>query len=319
MKKLLALMLFSAALFSSRAGVCATEIDRIVAIVGPDAVTLSEIQTEMAPALADINQRYRGAELASAVDKLKRSTLNSIIDKHLQIQEAKVQGIEVTDEEVNAAIDDIMKRNKLDKASFITALANEGYTYDDYKKTLGDQLLIMRLVGRAIKSKISIKEEEIVNYFNQNKAKFVQPETVRVANILFPVKGNDMDAALKDAQDARAKIMAGTPFEEMAATCTGNPDAAKSCVLGSFKRGELSPDVEAKAFSMAAGEVSEPLKTDKGYQLVKIMEKTPGKEATLEDVRPQIIDELTSKQGETLFADWLQELRKHTYVEIRSF
>ncbi len=319
MKKLLALMVFSAALFSARSGVCATEIDRIVAIVGPDAVTLSEVQTEMAPALADLNQRYRGAELANAIDRLKRSTLNSLIDKHLQIQEAKVQGIEVTDEEVNGAIDDIMKRNKLDKDGFTAALASEGYTFNDYKKTLGDQLLTMRLVGRAIKSKISLKEEEIVNYFNQNKAKFSQAETVRVANILFPVKGNDMDAALKDAQDARAKIMAGTPFEEMAATCTGNPGAAKSCVLGSFKRGDLSPDLEAKAFSMAAGEVSEPLKTDKGYQLVKIMEKTPAKDAKLEDVRSQIVEELSSKQGETLFAEWLQELRKHTYVEIRSF
>jgi len=319
MKKFLSLFVFSAALFSSSAGICATEIDRIVAIVGSQPVMLSEVQTEMAPAMADLNQRYRGSELASAADRLKRSTLNNVIDKYLQVQEAKVQGIDVTDEELNSAIDDIMKRNKLDKAGFVTALANEGYTYDDYRKSLGDQLLIMRLVTREVKSKVSIKEEEIVNYYNQNKAKFSQPETVRVADILFPVKGNDMDAALKDAQDARAKIMAGTPFEEMAATCTGDPNAAKSCVLGSFKRGELSPDVEAKAFAMAAGEVSEPIRTDQGYQLVKIMEKAPGTQEKLEDARAKIIEELSSKQGETLFADWLQELRKHTYVEIRSF
>lgn len=319
MKKLLALIIFSAALLSASEGICATEIDRIVAIVGEQPVMLSEVQTEMASAVADLNQRYRGSELASALDSLKRSTLNSIIDKYLQVQEAKVQGVEVTDEELDGAIDDIMKRNKLDKPGFVAALANEGYTFDDYRKTLGDQLLIMRLVSRAVKSRVSIKEEEIVNYYNQNKAKFSQPEMVRVANILFPVKGNDLDAALKDAQDARAKIMEGTPFEEMAATCTGDPGAAKSCVLGSFKRGELSPDVEAKAFAMAAGEVSEPIRTEKGYQLVKIMEKTSGSEATLEDARTRIIEELSSKQGETLFADWLQELRKHTYVEIRSF
>lgn len=318
MKLYVAVLVFVAAALFARAGECATEIDRIVAIVGPQAVTLSELETEMAPALNEISQRMRGDELAAAVDKLKRSTLNNLIDKYLQLQEAKVQGIEVTEEEVNSAIDDIMKKNKLDKAGFTAALAGEGYAYDDYKKVLMDQLTILRLVSRAVKSRISIKEDEVQEYYKKNKARFASPETVRVANIFFPAKDGDFDTALKNAEDAKKAITDGASFEEMAAKCTGDPGAAKTCVLGSFAKGELSKAIEEKAFAMEAGQVSEPIKLDTGYQLIKVMEHAKPAMKTVEEARAQIVDDLQQKEGEALFSSWLQDLRKHTYVEIRN-
>jgi len=316
MKKFLSLFAFFA-LMSSMAAYGATEIDRIIAIVGQQVVTLSELQGEMAPAMRDISQRYRGDELATATDRLKRSTLNSLIDKYLQLQEARVQGVEVSDEEVNSAIADIMTKNNLDRKAFEDALAGEGYTYNDYKKVLTDQLTILRLVTREIKSRVSIKEEDIVAAYNKDKARYSQPETIKVANISFPAPEGDMDKALKNAQDARAQILAGTPFEEMAAKCSGDPKAAKTCVLGTFSRGELSQAVEQQAFKLSTGDISEPIKNEKGYQLIKMMERSQPGAKSLEEARPQIVDELSSRQGEALFATWLQDLRKHTYVEIR--
>jgi parvulin-like peptidyl-prolyl isomerase len=317
MKKLILFLGISIAILPLSAS--ATEIDRVVAVVGSNAVTLSELQGEMAPALNELNQKYAGDELARATDKLKRAMLNNLVDKYLQLQEAKVQGVEVSKEEVDGAISDIMKKNHMESDAFAAALAGEGFTLDDYKKTLTDQLVIIRLVNHTVKSKISVKESDIADYYSSNKERFAQPESVRVANISFPAPEGDMDKALKNAQDARASIVAGAPFEEMAAKCTGDPNAAKTCVLGSFTRGELSSDIEERAFKMSAGEVSEPLKTDKGYQLIKVMEKTQAGIKPLSEVRQQVLDELSTKQGEVLFAKWVQELRKHTYVEIREF
>ena len=296
---------------------CAEEIDRIVAIVGPRVIALSELQTEMAPAQERLNQTLRGEELARAADKLKRATLDSLIDKSLQLQEAKLQGIEVSDADIDAAVQDIMSRNRLDKAGFTQALMNEGYTFEDYKKSLADQLKILKIVTRAIKSKITIDEGEIKKYYEDNKAGFTQDESVKVAHIFFPATSGRMEDALKNAQAAKAEVMAGASFEEMAAKCSGDKDAAKTCVLGTFGKGQLSKAVEEKAFSLAAGEVSEPIKMDGGYRLIKVMEHSPAGLMPMEDVRGRIVEELSGKQGETLFARWVQELRKHTYVEIR--
>jgi parvulin-like peptidyl-prolyl isomerase len=317
MKKLFLLLAVSAVLLPARAAFPATEIDRVVAVVGTNVVTLSELQGEMAPALNELNQKYAGDELARASDRLKRAMLNNLVDKYLQLQEAKSQGIEVSREDVDNAISDIMKKNNMDDKAFAAALAGEGYTLEDYRKTLTDQLAIIRLINHAVKSRISVKESDVTDYYNSNKERFTKPESVRVANISFPAPDGDMDKALKNAEDARAAIVAGAPFEEMAAKCTGDPDAAKKCVLGSFGRGELSSDIEERAFKMAAGEVSEPIKTDKGYQLIKVIEKTQAGLKPLSEVRQQVVDELSSKQGEALFAKWVQELRKRTYVEIR--
>lgn len=314
-------LIFVAALFAvfvaARPASCATLIDRVVAVVGDDVITLSELQGEMATAAGELSQRLRGEDLAREMDRLKRGTLDGLIDRRLQVREARLQGIEVSDEEVDAAIDDIMRNNKMDMPAFVDALAGEGYTMEDYKKNLSDQLTIMRLVAREVKSKVSIKEEDVEAYYKANPAKFSNPESIRVANIVFPAKGGDMDGALKNAEAARAEIAAGTPFEEMAAKCTGDPEGAKKCVLGTFGRGELAPELEAEAFALGEGEVSRPLKTATGYQLVKVMSKTAGGLKPLAEVHDAIVDDISGKKGEELFAGWLQGLRKKTYVEIR--
>jgi len=318
MNKFLSLLLFCVLLLASGLAYAEpTEIDRVIAVVGDEVVTLSELQTEMAPGLERINQTLRGEDQAQAADKLRRATLDSLIDKYLQLQEAKIQGIEVAGPEVDAAIEDIMTRNKMDKAAFAEALQKEGYTVEDYRKNLSDQLKIMRLVTRAVKSRISVSEDEVALEYDKNKAVYTQDESVKVAHIFFPAPAGNMDEALKNAREAREKIMSGVPFEEMAAKCSGDESASKTCVLGTFSKGQLSKAVEEQAFKMAAGEVSEPMKMENGYRLIKVMERTSGGVKTLKDVRTQIVEELSAKKGEELFAKWVQDLRKHTYVEIR--
>ncbi|HEY3347225.1 MAG TPA: SurA N-terminal domain-containing protein, partial [Nitrospirota bacterium] len=157
MKNLLAVFVLVSAVTWAQNASCTEVIDRVVAVVGPEVITLSELQGEMAPALSDLTQKLRGDELAAATDRLRRQTLNNLIDKQLQLQQAKLDGIEVGPEEVEDAIKDIMKRNNLDEAGLRQALSDEGFTLEDYKKNLADQLVIVRLVSRTVKSKITLK------------------------------------------------------------------------------------------------------------------------------------------------------------------
>jgi peptidyl-prolyl cis-trans isomerase SurA len=308
----------AAVLLISSAAQAATLIDRIVAIVGSDVVTQSELDLEMAPKLDELNRTLRGDDLADAKRNLREQTLNLLIDKKLQLQEAKVEGIKVDDKDIDAAIKDIKDRNKMDDAQFEAALAKEGYTLAGYRESLRDQLTIIRLVGSAVRSKIVLEDAEVKKYYDEHPDEFTQKDSVRVANILFPAKDGDMEKALADAKAAKAELDAGTiSFEDMAVKCTGDPGASKSCVLGTFGEGELSKKVEGIAFSMKAGEVSEPIEAPNGYQLIKVMDRTYKKVKPFDDVKGDIVEKLSVAKGQELFAKWIQDLRDRSYVEIR--
>ncbi len=294
-----------------------TLIDRVVAVVGGDVVTQSELDVEMAPRLAEMGKRLRGDELATAEDALRRSTLDMLIDKKLQLQEARFLGISVTDEELDNAIKDIKERNNMDDAQLEAALMNEGYTMADYRQSLKEQLMIIRVVSTEVRSKVMIEEKDIEDYYSRHADEFTVQESVRVANIFFPAKSGDMEAALEDAKKARAEIAAGTTFEEMAVKCTGDENAAKSCVLGTFGHGQLAKVVEDAAFGLEQGQVSEPIELSGGYQIIKVMERTYKSVKPLDEVRGIIVEELSVNKGEELFAKWIQDLRNRTYVEIR--
>jgi len=294
-----------------------TVIDRVVAIVGDDIITLSELQSEMAPSVAAIKKKFAGDDLAREMSHLKRDTLNQLIDRTLQIAEAKRLGITVAKEDLDAAIDDIMTRNKMTEEQFKQALAAEGYTYKEYRSNLEAQLLVIKLINREVRSKVIVEESEAKEYYEEHKDRFTTSASVTVANIFFPAEDGDMEAAEKNAQDARRKMTEGTPFEQMAVQCTGDPKAGEKCVLGSFKKGELSGKIQEIAFSLKEGEVSEPIKMDKGYQLIKIMQKTEAGTKPYKDVESDIFNELSSRKAEAMFTTWLDGLRANAYIEVR--
>jgi peptidyl-prolyl cis-trans isomerase SurA len=295
----------------------AVVIDRVVAVVGDDIITLSELQSEMAPTLADVEKRFRGDDLVRETDRLKRDALNQLIDRSLQLLEAKRLGIMVPQEDVDAAIQDIMDRNKMSREDFDKALAGEGYSFDEYKGNLEAQLLVIRLINREVRSKVLIDEADAKAYYEDNPDEFKTAASITLANIFFPADKGGMEQARENAAEARKKIEAGTPFEEMAVVCTGDDEAAKTCVLGSFKKGELSGKVEEVAFSLDAGEVSEPVKTEGGYQLIKTMNKVEAGIAPYDDAKEFIYEKLNSIRGEAVYANWLRDLRSNTYIEVR--
>jgi len=304
-------------LVSSGPSFSGTVIDRIVAIVGDDVITLSELQSEMAMPASEIEKRLTGDDLAREMSHLKRNTLNQLIDRKVQVAEAKRQGIVIPKEDIDLALEDIMKSNNMTDEEFRQALAGEGYNYEEYRENLEAQLMVLRLINREVRSKVIVEEPDARAYYEENSDKFTTPGSVTIANIFFPAGEEGMEAAEKNALEARSKIEGGMPFEEMAVQCTGDPEAGEKCVLGSFKKGELSRSIEEIAYSMTEGDVSEPIKTDTGYQLIKIMQKTETVTRPYEEVESEVYNDISSRKAEGIFADWLDGLRARTFIEVR--
>jgi len=140
-------------------------VDRVVAVVNDDVITLSELEEEAAPAFAKIRAEAPAAQVDDAIQKARRDILRSMIDHKLLLQRAANRQIEVSDAEIDAAIDRIMEENSLTVEQFREQLATMGVSEGKYRSSLRDQILRSRLLSYEIRSKVVITNEQIEAYY----------------------------------------------------------------------------------------------------------------------------------------------------------
>src|SRR5262249_24735145 len=146
---------------------------------------------------------------------------------------------------------------------------------------------------------------------NNNIEQYTTPEQVRASHILFKTEGKD-DAAVKaKAADVLKQAKAGADFAALARKYSEDEGTAKSGGdLDYFARGKMVPDFDGVVFAMSTGQVSDVVKTDFGYHIVKVVDKKPSTTRTLADVRQQITEQLGSERAQAQASDLAQTLQK---------
>ncbi len=128
-------------------------LDRVVAVVNGEVITMSDLQRELSKR-TDI--------------KDERVMLDDMIDRKLQMAEAKKTGLDVTDKELSDAVNDIMKRNKMDQKEFEAALAKEGLTLEQYRTEFREQMTISRLFNKYVRTGLTVDDAEARAYYDKN-------------------------------------------------------------------------------------------------------------------------------------------------------
>lgn len=274
-------------------------LDRIVAIIGREAVTHSEVG-----------------------DHLGDQAIQSVIVRRLKLLAAQRVRITVSDEEVAAALAEFRQRAGLttDEA-FAKALEAERLTLSQYTAGLREQLLIQQLLAREIAHDLLVSEQEVRTVYEQNPQAFSEPREVQVAQMLFsfPPKASARDVAKsrERARKVQEQLRNGADFATLAARQSDGPEAARGGDLGDFTPGQLLPELEQAVSRLAPGEVSQAIQTPMGIHLMKLITiKTP-RVRPFEEVRQTIEERLLREQGEHLLHDWLSEWRRRVYIEVR--
>ncbi|WP_219834952.1 peptidylprolyl isomerase [Paenibacillus sp. R14(2021)] len=243
------------------------------------------------------NQLYEAMAAAGG-----EQMMNNLIQEELVKQEAQKKGIVITDKEVDAEITKIKKRFP-SEADFEAALQQSGITLEDLKKQIPMQLRIFKLLEPRVK----VTDEEVKKYFEQNKETFGQPEQVRASHILVSTK--------VEADDIMKQLKAGADFAKLAkerSIDVGSKNAGGD--LGFFGKGEMVPEFEKAAFSLKVGELSEPIKTEYGYHIIKVTGHKEAKIATLEEKKAEIRDLILQQKVTELSAAWLEELKSKAQI-----
>ncbi len=295
-------------------------IDGIAAIVNDNIITISEVREAMAFEAVELNERYYGTELDLRRRELFRKTLQPLIDVEIQLERAKSLNVTVTNEAIDRQISQVQQENKLSDAQFEEILQNRGLTMEAYRENIGRSLLLSKIVTSEVRSRLVVTEEELREAYEQQKDRFGIAGELTVSHILFLVpEGATSEEETQARQKADAilqQLRAGGNFAELAKRHSEGPSAENAGLLGTFRTGELLPGFEEAIAPLQPGEISEPVRTQIGWHLIRLENAEAGGYQPLEAVREELSNEIMRTQSERKYKEWIESLRQQAYIKI---
>jgi peptidyl-prolyl cis-trans isomerase SurA len=296
-------------------------VDRIVAVVNDDIITLSELNLSFKPYEEKIRKLgYSNENEHKMLFKVREDMLNRLIYQKLQDQEVERLEIKIDEPEIDQTIERIKEENFYTDEDLRLTLANEGLTMEEYRGKIKEQILRTRLINLNVRSKVVITKEDITSYYKNHTDKYGGKKKYRLQNIIIkvPLFADEREKSKIKAEmdEILAKLKAGESFENMVETCSESSPGAGGGDLGLFGFDDLSPQLQNTVKEMNAGEFTPVLDTDQGFQIFFVKEIVETSGRPLEEVSPEIEKILYNEIVEKKFQSWLEELRNQSAIKI---
>ena len=296
-------------------------VDRIVVVVNDDIITLNDLNHALKPYMNQIKSMgYASEKEVDVSAKLQQDILDRLINQKLTDQEIKKTRLEVSDEEVDGAMEKIKAENFYSDADLRKALSAEGMSLEEYRNNMKEQILRSRLVNREVKSKIVITEQDVKAYYEAHSEEYGREQKYHLRNIIMRLSPMAAEAEKRDVMKRMAgvleKLNNGESFENLARQYSESNLAAEGGDLGFFKLEALSPQLQETLKDLRAGDFTSVLETDQGFQIFYIQEirMIPGKPLT--EVSAGIQEKLYTEIVNKKYIEWLEELRKRSHVKL---
>ncbi len=247
----------------------------------------------------------------------KERLVSELIDEQLLIQAVATEKVEAPKEKIDAQIASIPVPPQMDLAAFLAA---NGTTEEKVRADMARGLSIGTLLESKTEGKVAeATPEDIQKFYDDNPDFFKTPESVTARHILIKTEGPETEAAAKEKIDAIRKRVVGEKAEDFAKVAmetSEGPSSTEGGSLGEFGPGQMVPEFDKAAFALPVGEVSEPVKTQFGYHVIKVeAKKEAGVRALDDELKPQIADAIKNeRQGEAI-EEYLKTLRAEAKIE----
>jgi len=281
--------------------------DRIVAVVNSDLIMLSDVKRELEPERERIARQHRGEELAQRLRTAEYMALTKMIERRLQLQEAKARGVDVSDQEVKQAVEQMKRQGeKLDASDPLNV------------RNVRDQLTLLKVVDREVRSGVMVGDSEMKRYYQEHRDRFALPEEYTLSQILIQLRSPDDTAeALTKARRIMGELKRGEKFEDLALQYSDGPNASRGGRLGLVRQGELVPAIERAIASLVPGGISDIIETSEGFHIIRVEEKKPKQFRPFEEVKFEIQGLVFQQKSEDVFQSWLVDLKNKAYIEIK--
>jgi parvulin-like peptidyl-prolyl isomerase len=297
-------------------------VDEVIAQVNDGVVTLSQLKREMKERVETLKQNGMTEQQANLeVEKHKPELIATLVNEQLLLQKGKELDLtERVEAEVNKRMLEVAKENGITSIDKLhEAMVAAGLKPDEIRQTMRIEIMKQAVLESEVDSKLffSFSQDELRKYFDTHQATFLKPESIEVSEIFLGLAGKQEADVKALATKLVAQLRGGADFCTLAAAYTERPAAAgkKPCKVGLFQVPDLRPDIAAAVKSVNAGGVSEPLKTDVGYQILRVDARTAGSN-TPTFIENSVREVITRERSPKAREDYLQGLRNDGYVKI---
>jgi parvulin-like peptidyl-prolyl isomerase len=287
-------------------------VDRVLATVGNDVITLSDYQ-----------RFIKGLGMKEDGGKVDAVLLKELIEVKVILQEAIRKGVEASDMEVNKVIEEFKKQNNLlSQEDLENMLAKEGINIPDFIRLIKDKVTGLKFIDTEVDSKIVMIDKEVEDFYNTHKKDYLNsPEKVEIKTIFLRLR---KDASVTEITDLKRRVLkitallkGGNSFEKLVEEYADEPMRSQKGRMGEFVRRALVPPLDNKAFSMKNGEISEPIWTEEGVYILQLVNKTDESFRPLDEVKGEIYKNLYNQKREKLFIDLRGRLWERASITIK--
>jgi len=248
------------------------------------------------------------------------------VDELLMVQRGRESGYALGDQQFAQILENIKTSNNLqDETKFQEALKQEGLTMADLRRNLERQMLVSQVQRAEILDKISVTDEEARAFYDAHRQEFTSPSEVTLREILIEVKNSDRgvnvaedDTAREQAQEIRKRLLAGEPFPRLAGEYSSAASKANGGLIGPLNSGELAPALRDLLAKMQVGDVTDPIRTQRGYQLLKLESRTDAKLRSFEEARGDIGNRIGEQKLRGEREKYLDRLRAQATITWRN-
>jgi len=295
-------------------------VDRVVAVVNQEIITLSEVEKWINPLKEEIVTTDR-LERQRKMQEICRKVLEKLIEEKLIDQEVKKSGIKISSKEIGATLEEVRRRNAVTQEDLEKALAVEGLTLETYKKQIEKGLQRQKLINWSVKVETKAGEKELRDFYQKNIYRYRTNETYRPSHILFVIpKGatpEEIREIRKRCEKVLEKVKGGEDFGEMALLYSEDSSNKGRGDLGYFKKGELLPAFEREALRLKVGEVSGIVRTDFGFHIIKLLDRKGIDPLPFEEVKEKVQADYYESEMEKAFRQYLGTLKEKSVIEIK--
>lgn len=247
------------------------------------------------------------------IDKLSNAQfdaiLNQLIDARLMIEQAKTENITASPSEIDKILEKI-KANFKSREHFLDVIKKEGDTEETLREKIADDLLLKSYIDAHFDKVTDEDEAQIKKYYEENKHLFKKNVQVEASHILFDK--NDIEKANK----VREEILNGLDFADAAKKYSKCPSGENGGSLGYFGKGQMVPEFEKAAFSAPLGVVTHPVRSQFGYHLILVTDKTDSKVPDFDEIKDGLTEHFRQSKITYEIGKVAEDLRKIFEVKI---
>ena len=294
----------------------AETVSRIAAVVNGDIITTYQLDQALNAQLAKSEKRPSPAQVGA----LRKELLSRLIEEELVQQRIRALRLQVSDEEVENAVLDVQKQNKLTREQLEQAVQAQGLTFAAYRENLRKQILRYKLVGQEVRSKVDVPEREVRDYYRAHLDEYRLPPTVTLSAITFPIPEKagaaERESIRGVAREALRLLREGNALGEVANLYRDTLGATGGS-LGTFVEVELTPEFAAAIQGIDKGGLGSLAETAQAIVLLRVDDRNPGGLRQFEAVRAEITQLLMDQKTDGRIKEWTQGLKQKAFIDIR--